>query len=77
MELEYEWGYKSYFTIDGKEDDSNWEPMTEAEAREYIAGEQAYEDSRYGPGTDERDLHVTYKLRRRPKPVVPEWEEVE
>lgn len=74
--VEYEWGYASYYTKDGRPDDSNWDPMTESEARSYIAGEQAYEDSRYGPGTPEADLHVTYKLRRRRKPIVPDWEEL-
>jgi len=75
-EQAYEWGYVSRFTVDGSKDDENLWPMTEAEAREYIAAEQAHEDHRYGPGTPEHDLHVTYTLRRRPMPIVPKWEEL-
>ncbi|QWS69384.1 hypothetical protein SEA_NECROPHOXINUS_18 [Microbacterium phage Necrophoxinus] len=76
---EFEWGWIARFTDDGhKYEDSGSAPMREDRARDYVQVWQGHEDRDYPADSDGKrnSLHVTYSLRRRPKPAETEWEEV-
>lgn len=78
----YEWGWTARFTSDGELYDQSRSKYTQQEAREFIREAQADEDKIYpvdpvDPDGERPDSHVTYSLRRRPRPVDdPDWEEV-
>ncbi|WMI33891.1 hypothetical protein SEA_ERENYEAGER_16 [Microbacterium phage Erenyeager] len=76
---EFEWGWIGRFTDDGaRYEDSGSASIEESAARDYIKDLQDHEDEMYpaNPEGKRDQLHVTYSLRRRPKPVEPDWEEV-